>query len=377
MFAQHKLFLLTSLIAGSLAAVAQPRAVPAPYSATATDLRTSYVRTIEPQQPIKSVPAVHFGLGANEARIATQYTDGLGRPLQTVVKQGSLVSSGQPTDLVSPVEYDAYGRVSFSYAPYAATSNTVDVGNDGSFKKDAFGQQATFMQAQFGSQGQSYFYSAVQYEASPLDRVTKSMPIGDSWVGAGRGSSVKYCLNVADEVHRWTITEGGTGGYGNNTTSTTSKAAATPTNPSGFYEPGELSKTITENESGAQVIEYKDKQGHVVLKKVQLTAAADNGTGSPHTGWLCTYYLYCNYGHLHCVIQPRGVELLDTPGGSTSGLWTLSSVLLDEQCFRYEYDGRYRLIMKKVPGAVTQGLVYDKRDRLVMVQDGNLSDATK
>ncbi len=46
--------------------------------------------------------------------------------------------------------------------------------------------------------------------------------------------------------------------------------------------------------------------------------------------------------------------------------------LLAEQCFRYTYDERNRMILKKVPGADSVFMVYDKRDRLVMVQDGNM-----
>ena len=360
MFLKKKTALLALLFASSteLLNAQAPRPVPAAYPDGAT---VNYVRTIEPATPQKSAASVHSGLPAANARIASQYVDGLGRPVQTVVKQGSLATGGSAADLISPVEYDEYGRVQFSYAPYAATGS-----NDGSFQKNPFAAQKTFMEAQYGAQGETYFYGQTVFEASPLERPKKTMPLGNSWVGAGRGTTVKYFFNTAiDQVHKWTVTEGGAGGFGDYTTNS---------NPTlGCYAPGELSKTITENESGNQVIEFKDNQGHVVLKKVQLTATADDGAGSPHAGWLCTYYLYCDYGHLHCVIQPRGVELLETPNGSTCGNWCLSSLLRDEQCFRYEYDGRGRLIMKKVPGAVQQGLVYDKRDRLVMVQDGNMS----
>ncbi|RZM07141.1 MAG: hypothetical protein EOO88_52265, partial [Pedobacter sp.] len=130
--------------------------------------------------------------------------------------------------------------------------------------------------------------------------------------------------------------------------------------------------TPTTNENGSQKIEFVDKRGNVVLKKVQLGATVDDGSGAGHSGWLCTYYLYCDYGHLHCVIQPNGVDILST-NGSTAGPWMPSTAILNELCFRYEYDDKDRVIMKKNPGAITQGLVYDKRGRLVMKQDGNLS----
>ena len=39
--------------------------------------------------------------------------------------------------------------------------------------------------------------------------------------------------------------------------------------------------------------------------------------------------------------------------------------------YRYRYDGRGRLVEKKLPGAEPVYLVYDARDRLVLTQDGN------
>jgi hypothetical protein len=45
--------------------------------------------------------------------------------------------------------------------------------------------------------------------------------------------------------------------------------------------------------------------------------------------------------------------------------------------FRYVYDLKKRLIQKQVPGAEPVYMVYDKRDRLVMTQDGNQRSSAK
>ncbi|MEM7550015.1 MAG: RHS repeat-associated core domain-containing protein [Bacteroidota bacterium] len=45
--------------------------------------------------------------------------------------------------------------------------------------------------------------------------------------------------------------------------------------------------------------------------------------------------------------------------------------ILDKYAFKYEYDGRRRMIEKKVPGAKSVQLYYDTWDRLVLTQDGN------
>lgn len=76
----------------------------------------------------------------------------------------------------------------------------------------------------------------------------------------------------------------------------------------GAYQAGQLYKVITTDVKGLQVIEYKDKDGLLILKKVQFTAAADNGDGSSHTGWLCTYNVFDSYGNLRFTITPKAVQ---------------------------------------------------------------------
>ena len=120
-------------------------------------------------------------------------------------------------------------------------------------------------------------------------------------------------------------------------------------------------KILPSMKSGHSSVEYKDMDGKVVLKKVQLAAT----TGTAHVGWLCTYYIYDDLDNLRFVIQPRGVELINSN-------WTITTAIANELCFRYEYDYRKRMIIKKIPGAGEAWMVYDLRDRLVMTQDCNL-----
>ena len=82
-------------------------------------------------------------------------------------------------------------------------------------------------------------------------------------------------------------------------------------------------------------------------------------------GWLCTYYVYDDFGQQRFIIPPKAVAYLDTHS------WVLSSDVINELCFSNEYDERGRLITKKSPGADPVYFVYDQRDRLVFSQDGN------
>lgn len=351
-------FFLPALLLLSIYVSGQ-RNVPTTYTG---GIPINYVRTWEASAPIENADAILVHPLKN-VRQATQYIDGLGRTLQTVIKKGALetdpinpTSSSAAVDLVSPVEYDEFGRVQFGYLPFPATviGGYTSV-NDGLFKMNPFQQQQAYMSSQFGSQGETYFYSHTKYEPSPLNRIEKTMAPGNSWVGNGNGKGVelKYWLNtILDDVRIWEVTNisGTFGSY-----STTSS-----------YLPGELSKNASVDEQGKQVIEFKNKEGMVILKKVQLiTTVSDNGSGSGHADWLCTYYIYDELNNLRCVIQPEGVKLL-LPN------WLLSFTLLNDQCFRYEYDARKRMVMKKIPGAGELYMVYDARNRVVLTQDANM-----
>ncbi|TAD87357.1 MAG: hypothetical protein EAY75_06245, partial [Bacteroidetes bacterium] len=127
------------------------------------------------------------------------------------------------------------------------------------------------------------------------------------------------------------------------------------------YPAGELYKNSTTDEHGKQVVEYTDKSGQVILKKVQESNTPTTG----HAGWLCTYYIYDDFAQLRCVVQPAGVQATQQAG------WVISTTLAVEQCFRYEYDSRRRMAAKRVPGAGWVYMVYDKRDRLAATQDAN------
>jgi RHS repeat-associated protein len=316
--------------------------IPTPVAYVDT-VKVSYVREWEAKAPDQD-PAHLVTRPVTDVGRTTNYVDGLGRPLQTVVWQETPLGR----DMVTANIYDLYGREQYKFLPFAA--NVVVAGQDqtgdGNFKLDPFQQQSVFSQGQYS--GERFFYGQVDYEGSPMNRVFTNYSAGDSWVGATRGITKGYLFNaVSDSVEVWNINMA---------------PGSLPVN-SGQYPAGTLSRDVTTDEHNNQVVVYKDKSGHMVLKKVQLSASP--GTG--HAGWLNTYFVYDSIEALRFVIQPRAVELINT--GVT---WTMSQSIADELCFRYEYDFRGRMMIKKLPGAGEVWLVYDARDRLVLTQDSVL-----
>lgn len=325
------------------------------------NIKVNYVRTWEPVKPYTNdADVISTSRTIHEVRQATQYFDGLGRPLQTVVKRGSMITGEAAKDLVVPVVYDEFGREQYKYSAFAANTTGSNASlMDGYFKLNPFQQDSTFKKGMFSDE--AYYYGRTVFEASPLNRPLEMYTAGNNWVGTAgdgteanrRGVKMKYFINtVTDSVRIWTVTD-------------VSNSFGTYASSSS-YGAGQLFKNVSQDEHNKQVIEFKDKEGKVILKKVQLTAAADDGSGTGHYGWLCTYYIYDDLNQLRCVVQPKGVELLAANSWSMS---YSSGVILIEQCFRYEFDARNRMVMKKVPGAGTVYMVYDARDRMVLTQD--------
>ncbi len=345
---------LTGIVTAWLLVLTAYAQVPLPLAYPAGS-PVNFVRSFTAMAPLPNGAAL-VNAAYTDVQQTTAYTDGLGRPLQTVARQSSQASNGTAGDVVRVRVYDTLGRELRRYLPYAAPSGT------GQYRANPFVEQQTYMQGQYGPQGETFFYSETDVEASPLTRPLKTMPPGNNWVGSpvimagtsGRGVQMQYTGNTAaDSVPVWQVSAAAGTSFGIYTVT-------------GNYAPATLNKSITTDEHGKQVIVYKDLTGRVVLKKVQLTAASDNGGGSGYTGWLCTMYVYDDLGNLRCVVPPKAVEEMTATG------WQLAAGIADGLCYRYAYDGKNRLVRKKLPGAAALYMVYDSRDRLVLTQDGLL-----
>ena len=308
------------------------------FAHSARSQTVNYIRSWEPSRPLTDPALVTASTSVTEVRQTTRYFDGLGRPLQTVARQ----LSPSQKDLITPFVYDAFGRETIQYLPYAITGN-------GGYRAGALTEQNTFLGAQYP--GENYFYAQTEPEASPLNRPVKNYAPGTSWAKAAgnRPTEIRYLVNTAaDAVVIWNLPATGN----------------IPT-AAGTYAAGELYKTVTQDEQGKAVVEFKDKEGQVILKKVQLAATVTDG----YSGWLCTCYVYDDLGNLRCVLPPKATE------AALAAAWVISPDIAGHLCFQYSYDGRRRMITKKVPGAELTEMVYDLRDRLVFSRDGNLRSA--
>jgi len=262
-----------------------------------------------------------------KAHASVTYFDGLGRPIQQVA--GKMSAGGM--DIITHIEYDAFGRQVKKYLPYPADGATLEY--DGAALTNTLGHYDT----QFGD---AYPYSESFMEPSPLGRVLKQSAPGEPWkVNAGNDNdkTIKFShqVNTGTEVKKLKATANlivNRGMY--------DIAFA----DAGFYEAGQLYKTVIKDEnwtSGTShtTEEFKNKEGQVVLKRAYINSTKAD-----------TYYVYDQFGNLTYVLPPK-------MGGAITYLENLG--------YQYKYDGRNRLVEKKLPGKQWEFIVYDSQDRVI------------
>lgn len=330
-----------------------------PVVAGLTGLNMNYILTNTILDNNITDPAAIPALVVEDNNQSVQYFDGLGRPIQSVTTQGSPLKK----DLVQPIVYDAYGREHRKYLPVVPNAS------NGWFKNgiiDANGNYAGAALDFYNNPSDKIAddpkpFAETIFEPSPLNRVLKQGSPGLAWQPDATNSysstdrTIKnaYEFNTANEVLRWTYTPP-VSGYPFGKVNVGS--ASTPV----YYAANQLYKNKTKDEQHNEVIEYKDKSNRTVLKKVQSGASQ----------YASTYYLYDDLGQLVCVIPPEAVNRLATEYYHAGATDVTKDTFLRRWAFRYKYDHRRRMTIKHVPGADSVRMVYDRRDRLVMTQDG-------
>ena len=292
----------------------------------------NYIQTISPRVPVNTI---HTNTEFNAAE-KIEYFDGLGRPMQTIMVQ----ASPQGNDIVQHIDYDEYGRETIQFLPYTKASNYGKYISGAGYEQQDFYDPGSHTDVNYATDVSPW--AETYFENSPLNRVLEQGSVGDLWQLDGyQYTSFTYTSNTTISTDysygNVNIYEAGTG--------------LTAITNSGTYAANELFATYSKTGTiGSRVVEFKDKQGQVVLKRTY--------DGSD---WLDTYYVYDEFGLLRCVIPPMA-------NGDPSQT---------EYCYYYKYDERNRMVEKKLPGADVVYMAYDARDRLVATQDGEMRQGQK
>ncbi|MEI3790557.1 MULTISPECIES: DUF6443 domain-containing protein [unclassified Chryseobacterium] len=248
-----------------------------------------------------------------------QYFDGLGRPKQVVNVKASPLGK----DMVTHIEYDGFGRQvkDFLPIPQSGTLNGAIVPTPLANAPSVYGSEK--------------IYAEKVLENSPLDRIQLQVQVGNDW--ANKPVAFQYGTNAQNEVYKFTTNTT----WVNNATSSALVLEYFPAN--------QLYKNTVTDEDGNVTIEFKNGQGQAILvRKVN-----DGGN-------IDTYYVYNEYNQLAFVIPPKALA------------GPITETVLNDLCYQYRYDGRGRLVEKKLPGKGWEFMVYNKADKLIMSQDANM-----
>ncbi len=300
----------------------------------------TYIRVATPLQPVETAEAV-TSLPASDLAQTIEYFDGLGKRAQLVEAHAS--PSGK--DRVIPIAYDDVGIQNRTYLPYVSGSNS------GFYQGNALADQANFHRNAAGIAHTDRAFSEQILQRSPLRRVVEESPPGDQWL-PGSGHSIRMAVrtNSSGEVRRWRFDSG----Y-------TYVAQAPPRfHSDSFYAAGSLQVTERQDENGRRLQTFTDSNDRVVLKRGFVAAGAGENA-------IDTCYFYDDFGNLHLILPPMAVQEMQAANS-----WIVNTGIIGRWATEYRYDYHHRRVETRVPGKAPSYVVYDKLDRPVLTQDGEL-----
>jgi RHS repeat-associated protein len=330
----------------------------------------NYIKETTVRIPSITSASALGGLAIGQKNVTYNYFDGIGRSWQQVMQGASTAGN----DVIVPVAYDPLGRQAVQYQPYALTNPSA---SDGSFKPNAINDQANFYLTPPASVIQtSTPYAITGFEPSPLNRVVEQGAPGTTWQFTGPGSStssnhtIRASYTANDQTSTFNTSPTGNAGTKivalyTATINSDQSESLTRANNTATYLPGQLTVTVHRDENWqpadgciSTTEEYKDLDGHVVLKR-----SYNLNTNTNLVEMLSTYYVYDILGNLAFVLPPAA-----SPDANTANN-TIPQTTLDNLCYQYRYDSRNRLSQKKLPGKGWEYMVYNQLDQLVLSQD--------
>ena len=232
------------------------------------------------------------------------YFDGLGRPQQTVATQGT----SSERDLIQPFMYDEVQRENKKLLPYVSAEANgrykknalldTDVNSQDELVKYRSGEQYNYYQGGNAGIIDSYPYAQTVFEKSALNKVVKLGAVGESWQPdllatdqfTDKTIKMVYDFNsAADQIYVFK--------YNRESNEITFQQ---------YYQQSSLSVKRTYDERNFATVEFMDRSGRVVCKKVQY--AGEHLTPL----FVSTYYIYDDLGNLVLVLPPESVEKLKT-----------------------------------------------------------------
>lgn len=252
-----------------------------------------------------------------------EYFDGLGRSSE-VVQKG--FSGGGFMDLVSLTEYDGMGSEVRKWNP-------APIGSTGGYIAPVvFREEARNFSDDWSP------YSEYEYDKTFDNRVTKEVGPGYAWHVKGKAREVEYGGIATMKYPVFTLSS-------DKKTFTFKR----------YFSMYDLSMVRMKDEDGITTTKYYN-----VLNQPVVEEKGDNSA---------TYYIYDTSGNLVYVLPPAAYASCLVRGEVHS---VNTDDCLQKYAYFYRYDGKNRCIEKKLPGCEPIKMIYDKENRMIFKQDGNL-----
>ncbi|MEO1451865.1 MAG: DUF6443 domain-containing protein, partial [Bacteroidota bacterium] len=290
----------------------------------------NYIRSEVVRTPVTTDAQINAIENGRDKWTEVAYFDGLGRSVQNVSVQAAPDCQG---DVIGYQAYDEFGRATEVNLPF------VDNGLLGAYRQDVNSEFPENLQRSFYQNNFSYIpaadrnqpYAIAQFEASPLNRGVEQGFAGADWQPAPNSAG-------SQDIGEHTVVTD----YHVNATSgfLAFRPGAGPGDLPYDYPKKSLIVTRSTDENGVVSETVTDKLGR--------TLYTTQAIGTPEEA--STHYVYNHLGQVKYVIQPEGWKIAKDDG--------LESNVLDNLAFQYVYDGRGRVVEKKVPGSDWTYLVF-------------------
>jgi RHS repeat-associated protein len=277
-------------------------------------------------------------LTSDKKRTTYNYSDGLGRFTQEV----SLEESPSKSDIVRFAAYDDFGREPINYLPVTIKDNV------GGFVERVLERQKAYYapietNRPYAIAADNEPYSVNVFDNSPLNTVLQSYGPGEDWhqTKANKPKRTALKVNAANEVRMWTF-----------------NGVDLPQSPA-FYAGNVLNVNETIDEENYIQRTYSNFRGQVILER--------KGDG---TAWFDTYFIYDPAGNLRYVFPPEATTRIFQANSQYHGKTIdQQQAFIDLWAYQYKYDLYNRVSEKRIPGAGWIYMLYDRWDRLVLLQD--------
>jgi RHS repeat-associated protein len=269
-----------------------------------------------------------FNGKVTDGSTVVKYYDAIGRHEQTV--EQSAVSGRM--DLLTPQEYDGWGREGNSWLPIVTSQS------GGDYVEEE--QWQGFAESTYGKE--QYPYTTPVYESSPLARVVEKQTPGADWRSAGRSLRLDEQTNRKSDDRLRCLQLSYSDG----------KETALSITCAGEYADGTLLIESIQDEDSISSLVFRDRLGRTLLSRSYGT------DGEYHD----TYYVYNDFNDL-CAVLPPSLSAVLTQG-------EVSEDGLDKYAYLYKYDSAGNVIAGKLPGASWAYYIYNKYGSRIFSQDG-------